>query len=140
MYIVEIYPEEIGITMKPEEFRVGFEKALFMEGVPVGQWQTMPVPAQDLFQTKQGQSASGYPWNFTQEGKRMKYSVDDYPNAVDLCRRYTVIAGIHPPNGMDLMEKYVEAIMKVFSNLEAVIDHCKDDIVAHYSGAIFRAK
>ncbi len=140
MYIVEFYPEEVGILMKPEEFRIALEKALFLEGVPVGQWQTMPVPAQDLFQTKKGHSASGFPWNFTEEGKAMKYSGDDYPNAMDLCRRYTVIAGINPPNGIDLMEMYVEAIMKVFSNLEAVRAHWKDDIVAHYSGAIFRAK
>ncbi len=140
MYVVELYPEEVEIDMHPEDFRVGMEKALFMEGIQVGQWQTMPVPAQDLFQTKKGYSASGYPWYFTDEGKRIVYRGDDYPNSVDLCRRYTVIAGIHPPNGRDLMEKYVKAIKKVFANLDVVKKHWQDSIIPHYSGSIFRAK
>jgi perosamine synthetase len=140
MYVVEMYPEKVGVDLSPEEFRIGVEKALFMEGVPVGQWQTMPVPAQDLFQTKKGHAGSGYPWNLTQAGKNIVYRALDYPNAVDLCRRYTVIAGIHPPNSLGLMEKYVAAVKKVFSQLDTVVSHRNDDIIAHYSGDIFRAK
>jgi dTDP-4-amino-4,6-dideoxygalactose transaminase len=140
MYVVEFYPEEAGIDMKPEEFRIGVEKALFTEGVQVGQWQTMPVPAQDLFQTKKGHSASGFPWAFTEEGKKIEYRGEDYPNSMDLCRRYTVVAGINSPNDLGLVKKYAEAFEKVFSNLEAVQAHWQDDIIAHYSGEIFRAK
>jgi len=140
MYVIEFYPEEAGIDMKPEEFRIGMEKALFAEGVQLGQWQTMPVPAQDLFQTKMGYAASGYPWKYTKEGEAMKYSGSDYPNAVDLCRRYTAVVGFAPPNGLDLMEKYVTAFKKVFSDLDAVKKHWQDDVPAHYSGKIFRAK
>jgi len=140
MYVVEMYPEEVGVDLSPEEFRIGVEKALFMEGVLVGQWQTMPVPAQDLFQTKKGHAGSGYPWNFTEAGKNIVYRASDYPNAVDLCRRYTVIAGIHPPNDLELMKKYVTAVKKVFSQLDTVVSHRNDDIIAHYSGDIFRAK
>jgi hypothetical protein len=51
-----------------------------------------------------------------------------------------VIAGIHPPNDLGLMEKYAAAVNKVFSQIETVVAHRNDDIVAHYSGAIFRAK
>jgi perosamine synthetase len=140
MYVVEFYPEDAGIDVEPERFRVAVEKALFKEGVQVGQWQTMPVPAQDLFQTKKGHAASGYPWNFTQEGKALVYRAEEYPNALDFCRRYTVVAGIHPPNTRELMEKYAEAFEKVFSQLDRVMDHADDDLVAHYSGALFRAE
>ncbi len=139
MYVVEFFPEEVGVDVTPEEFRIGIEKALFMEGVQVGQWQTMPVPLQDLFQTKKGHGSSGYPWNFTKQGKQMVYRGEDYPNALDFCRRYTVVAGIHPPNGVEIMELYVQAFKKVFSNLDVVLSHAHDDIVAHYSGALFRA-
>jgi perosamine synthetase len=139
MYVVEFYPEEAGVDVEPVQFRKAVEKALFKEGVQVGQWQTMPVPAQDLFQTKKGHAASGYPWNFTRAGKSMTYRPDDYPNALDFCKRYTVVAGIHPPNGLKLMEKYAGAFRKVFADLDTVLAHGDDDIVAHYSGTLFRA-
>ncbi len=141
MYILEFYPEEAGVTdLSPEQFRIGMEKALFAEGVQLGQWQTMPVPAQDLFQTKLGFSGSGYPWNFTQAGRDMVYRGEDYPNALDLCRRYTAVVGYHPPNGMEVAELYAQAFRKVFSDLDAVRRHWQDDLVAHYRGSLFRAK
>lgn len=141
MYIVEFYPEEAGVEdLSPEQFRIGAEKALFMEGVQLGQWQTMPVPAQDLFQTKMGFSGSGYPWNFSQAGRDMVYRAEDYPNARDLCRRYTAVVGFHPPNRMEVAEKYAEAFHKVFSDLDAVRQHWQDKVVAHYRGSLFRAK
>jgi perosamine synthetase len=141
MYIVEFYPEEVGMEdLKPEQFRIGMEKALFMEGVQLGQWQTMPVPAQDLFQTKMGFSGSGYPWKFSQAGQRMVYRAEHYPNARELCRRYTAVVGYHPPNGMDVVEKYTEAFHKVFSDLDAVRRHWQDPVTAHYRGSLFRAK
>jgi dTDP-4-amino-4,6-dideoxygalactose transaminase len=139
MYTVEFYPEEVGIDAEPGHFRSAVEKALFREGVQVGQWQTMPVPAQDLFQTKKGHSASGYPWNFSEEGKKLEYRVEEYPHALDYCKRYTVVAGIHPPNSRGLMEKYADAFEKVFSQLDRVMDHADDDVIAHYTGEIFRA-
>lgn len=139
MYVVEFYPEDAGVSMSPQDFRVACEKALFKEGVQVGQWQTMPVPAQDLFQTKRGYASSGYPWKFTGRGRRLLYRGEDYPGAMDLCRRYTVVAGIHPPNGIELMEQYVEAFRKVFNNLDVVQAHANDDIVAHYRGWLFRS-
>jgi perosamine synthetase len=139
MYVVEFYPEEAGVDVDPDRFRRAVEKALFSEGVQVGQWQTMPVPAQDLFQTKKGHAGSGYPWSFTRAGRKIQYRSEEYPEALDFCRRYTVVAGIHPPNDRRLMEKYVLAFRKVFSDLGTVLDHGDDDIVAHYRGELFRA-
>jgi dTDP-4-amino-4,6-dideoxygalactose transaminase len=138
-YVVEFDPEEAGVPLSPAEFRSGMEKALFAEGVQLGQWQTMPVPAQDLFQTKYGYAQSGYPWNYTERGKKMVYRAEDYPNALDLCDRYTAVVGFAPPNGLDLMEKYVAAFKKVFADLDAVQKHRQDNVPAHFSGAIFRA-
>ena len=140
MYIIEFYPEELGLSISPEEFRVGMEKALFAEGVQVGQWQTMPVPAQDLFQTKKGISSSGFPWNYTDRGRAIVYRGEDYPNSTDLCRRYTTVNGFQPPNGIDLMKKYVAAFEKVFANIDIVLKHKNDNLPSHFSGRLFRAK
>ena len=140
MYIIEFYPEQTDIGLSPSEFRTGMEKALFAEGVQLGQWQTMPVPDQDLFQTKKGYAASGFPWSYTEEGNQMVYKGEDYPNALDLCERYTAVVGFAPPNDLSLMEKYVKAFKKVFANLDVVAKHWQDDMVAHYRGELFRAK
>lgn len=50
MYNVRFDPAAAGVQCEPRKFRIAVEKALYREGVLVGQWQTMPVPAQDLVQ------------------------------------------------------------------------------------------
>jgi perosamine synthetase len=139
MYVVRFDPEKAGVKLTPREFRSALEKALHMEGIPTGQWQTMPVPAQDLFQTKMGYGAKGCPWTCGFYNKEVTYRGADYPVASQLCEDYTVIAGIHPPNGLELMDMYAEAIRKVCDNLDVVVKHKDDKIVAHYSGALFMA-
>jgi hypothetical protein len=37
------------------------------------------------------------------------------------------------------MEMYAEALRKVFGDLDAVVRHKDDDIVAHFSGDVFMA-
>jgi perosamine synthetase len=138
MYVVRFEPKKAGVDLSPREFRVALEKALHMEGVPVGQWQIMPVPAQDLFQTKIGHG-KGFPWNSKFYDRDITYNVADYPVASALCEDYTVIAGTNPPNGSEMLEKYAEAIHKVFGDLDTVAKHKDDDIAAHFSGAIFMA-
>ncbi len=77
-------------------FRIAVEKALYKEGLLIGQWQTMPVPAQDLFQSKLGYGGSRYPWSIN-EAKGITYDYDpaQFPVAQALCDTYTVVHGIH---------------------------------------------
>ncbi|MBC8253423.1 MAG: DegT/DnrJ/EryC1/StrS family aminotransferase [Ardenticatenia bacterium] len=138
MYIARFDPKKAGVDLSPREFRVALEKALHMEGVLVGQWQIMPVPAQDLFQTKTGHG-KGFPWNSKFYDREITYDVADYPVASALCEDYTVIVGTNPPNGSEMLERYAEAIHKVFGDLDTVVKHKDDDIVAHFSGSIFMA-
>jgi len=138
MYIARFDPKKAGVDLSPREFRVALEKALHMEGVLVGQWQIMPVPAQDLFQTKIGHG-KGFPWNSKFYDREITYDVADYPVASALCEDYTVIVGTNPPNGSEMLERYAEAIHKVFGDLDTVVKHKDDDIVAHFSGSIFMA-
>ena len=82
-------------------FRIAVEKALHKEGVLVGQWQNMPVLAQDVFQSMIG-VGKRYPWTINEEkGVAYSYDVADYPVAQMLCDSYTYVHSIHPPNGLD---------------------------------------
>jgi len=140
MYNVRFDPEAAGVDAKPQRFRIAVEKALYKEGVLVGQWQTMPVPAQDLFQSKLGYGATGYPWTINEE-KGIEYNYDpaQFPVAQQLCDTYTVLHGIHAPNSQELMSKIVAAFHKVWDNLDTALAHVDDPIYPGADGKLYGA-
>lgn len=123
MYVFKVKPERIGIKLHPAEFRNKVQKALRAEGVPVGQWQLMPVPGQLLFQEKKGYGR-GCPWTCPHAGQ-VEYKIEDYPQTLHFIDEYLRIggveAGIAPPNGLELMSYYIEAFQKVFRNIDQVL-------------------
>jgi len=140
MYNVRFEPAAAGIDADPATFRIAVEKALYKEGMLVGQWQTMPVPAQDLFQSKLGYGSSGYPWSVNEaKGIKYNYDVSQFPVASELCDTYTVLHGIHAPNGRDLMDKFITAFHKVFANLPAAMAHADDEIYPGADGKLYGA-
>lgn len=140
MYNVRFDPAAAGIDCEPRRFRIAVEKALYREGMLVGQWQTMPVPAQDIFQSQLGYGHSNYPWAVNKSrGIQYEYRVEDYPEARKLCDTYTVVHGIHAPNGLDLMKRFVEAFHKVFGKLGVVLDHADDPIYPGADGKLYGA-
>jgi perosamine synthetase len=140
MYNVRFDPAAAGADCEPRRFRIAVEKALYKEGMLVGQWQTMPVPAQDIFQTKLGYGGSSYPWTINEaKGIKYEYGTHDYPVAKALCDTYTVVHGIHAPNGVDLMKKFVEAFQKVFADLDQALDHADDEIYPGPDGKLYGA-
>lgn len=139
-YNVRFDPQAAGVDAEPRRFRIGLEKALYKEGALVGQWQTMPVPAQDIFQSKLGYGGSRYPWTVNEEkGIQYDYDPDDYPMAQKLCDTYTIVHGIHAPNGTELMKKIVEVFHKVFENLGEALDHADDKIHPGPDGKLYGA-
>lgn len=140
MYNVRFDAKVAGLGCNDRRFRIAVEKALYKEGVLVGQWQTMPVPGQDLFQAKLGYGSSRYPWAINEaKGIKYNYDVDDYPVAKELCDTYTVLHGIHAPNGLDLMRKIVTVFHKVFDNLDQAIAHQEDAIYPGADGKLYGA-
>jgi dTDP-4-amino-4,6-dideoxygalactose transaminase len=136
-YAVRFDPRAAGVDAEPRRFRIAVEKALFKEGVLVGQWQTMPVLAQDLFQSMIG-IGQRYPWAINEaQGIRYKYDPQDFPVAQMLCDTYTNVHSIHPPNGLELNEKVVAAFRKVFANLDAALAHADDDIKPGFDGRLY---
>jgi len=111
-YVVAWRPEDIGIPANyTGTFKAAVVKALRAEGVPLGQWQTRPVPAQDVFQQRAGYGR-GCPWTCPW-GRRIDYRGEDYPVATEFIARHSYIGGVHPPNTTDLIGCYVEAFRKV---------------------------
>lgn len=140
MYNVRFDPEAAGVDCESRNFRIAVEKALYKEGMLVGQWQTMPVPAQDIFQQKLGYGGSHYPWVVNEaKGISYDYRVEDYPVAQRLCDTYTIVHGIHAPNDLELMQKFVEVFHKVFDNMNQVLDHANDEIYPGPDGALYGA-
>jgi len=118
--------DELGLNAKAAMFRTAIERALNAEGVPIGQWQTVPVPSQSVFQYKDGYGL-GCPWSCPFYTDRIepfytpvKYRNEDYPETVKLIDEYLMMSRITPPNDMDLMGLYVEAFKKVFHNIDRI--------------------
>jgi perosamine synthetase len=140
MYNVRFDPAAAGVECDRRTFRIAVEKALYKEGVLVGQWQTMPVPAQDLFQSMLGYGGSRHPWAINEaKGVKYNYDPDQFPVAQMLCDTYTVVHGVHAPNGKPLMDKIVAAFQKVFSNLDEAIAHVDDAIYPGADGKLYGA-
>jgi perosamine synthetase len=141
MYNVRFDPRAAGVRCDARTLRTAVEKALYREGLLVGQWQTMPVPGQDLFQAKLGYGGSGYPWTINEaKGIAYDYGVDRFPVARDLCDAYTIVHGIHAPNGRPLMEKIVAGFRKVFGNLDAALAHAGDAVYPGADGALYGSR
>ena len=140
MYNVRFDPQAAAVDAAPRQFRMAVEKALYKEGVLVGQWQEMPVPAQDLFQSKLGYGGTGYPWTINEE-KGVKYNYDpaQFPVAQELCDAYTIVHGIHAPNGQELMDKIVAAFHKVWADLDTALAHADDPIYPGPDGKLYGA-
>jgi len=120
LYPVRFKPNDLDLDINPRKFRMSVEKALNAEGVPIGQWQRMPVPAQTLFRLKEGYG-KGCPWNCKFARKGIEYRAEDYPETLKMLDEVTFVRGFMPPNGLELIDYYIEAFEKVFSNLDPVM-------------------
>jgi dTDP-4-amino-4,6-dideoxygalactose transaminase len=140
MYNVRFDPKKAGVSAEPRKFRIAVEKALYAEGMLIGQWQTMPVPAQDLFQSKLGYAGTGFPWSINEsKGVRYNYDPRQFPVAQQLCDTYTIVHGVHAPNGREQMDRMIAAFRKVFSDLDAAMRHVDDPIYPGADGALYGA-
>jgi perosamine synthetase len=120
-YVVEFRPEEVGLDVTPGQWKRAVQEALAAEGVGVGQWQTMPVPAQDVFKAKVGYG-KGCPWSCQYAREGITYDPAEYPKTTAFIDAHAYLSGVYPPNDMSLMKLYVEAFAKVSENASRVMD------------------
>ena len=113
-----INQREVGLDVK--DFKEAAQKALAAEGVSMGQWQRMPVPAQGVFQHKRGYG-KGCPWT-CRFGRDVEYRGEDYPETIKFIDAHSYLPAVYPPNDMELMTSYVKAFQKVFSQPDAWLE------------------
>lgn len=120
-YRLRFDPDVLGIQLSRQKFREAIEKALFAEGVPMGQSDKLPLYKYPLFRDKTGYGKQ-CPWSCNFNTNKPQ-ALDDnlFPHVNQLFEDYTVIRGIHAPNNTDLMDLYLEAMGKVYHHLEEVI-------------------
>ncbi|MBC8443238.1 DegT/DnrJ/EryC1/StrS family aminotransferase [PVC group bacterium] len=119
-YVVTFKPEELNVDLGVKEFKEAAQQALAAEGVSMGQWQRMPVPAQGVFQHKRGYG-KGCPWT-CRFGRDVEYRGEDYPETIKFIDAHSYLPAVYPPNDMELMTSYVKAFQKVFSQPDAWLD------------------
>lgn len=121
-YRIRLDPEEWDLDVPRQTFRDRVLAALAAEGVEVALWQTVPLPAQDLFRTVAGYG-KGCPWTCHSEAPRT-YDPGDYPQTARLLEDSILIGSeSYPlfPQPLSLMEQYVAAIRKVFDSRESLL-------------------
>ena len=116
-YIVRFDPAAAGYPDVPRKtFRVEVAKALEAEGVHIGQWQTMPVPRQEVIAARVGYG-KGCPWTCPYAGK-VKYDEATYPETNKLFEDYTCLWCFHLHDKLELADAISDAFHKVFENLD----------------------
>ena len=118
-YVIGVKPDELGLSVSPRVFREKVQEALTAEGLHVGQWQRRPVPAQEIFQSQIGYG-KGCPWTCG-HAQPVEYRTEDYPNATAFIDSHFYLFDVNPPNDLDLMKLYVEAIEKVMDNPDQLV-------------------
>lgn len=118
-YVVSFRPDQLGLDLTPQQWKVAAQKALAAEGVGLGQWQTRPVPKQDVFQSQVGYG-KGCPWTCPYGSGQVKYD-EEYPLTDEFIANHSYLGGVYPPNTMDLMKLYIDGFHKISENAAEVV-------------------
>ena len=122
-YRIRFDPKALGLSMDPNEFRARIQKALIEEGCEAKRWQTLPVQKQDVFLKKTGYGY-GCPWTCPYgSGKPVHYGEEDYLVTEQILKDSIVFYDpLYPPNGTDVMDRYIAAFKKIWENMDEVLD------------------
>jgi len=121
LFRIKIDPSKIGLDVDAKKFRMKLQRALQAEGVQADEWQTMPVPGQELFQMMEGYGY-GYPWTDVHTRKRIKYNLSEYKVTQKLLdTSFVMHSALCYPNGKKLLKHFVNAFHKCFENIDDVL-------------------
>ena len=122
-YRIRLDWETFGLSKDDAHlFREKVRQTLVAEGVDAVLWQTTTIPGQPVFKLMEGYG-KGCPWSCSYVKNKYKYRDEDYPETVKLIQDSIVIGSETYPlysNSKNVMEKYIEAFNKVFSNLDEI--------------------
>lgn len=114
-YVIGLDPDALGLDVDATTLRDKVMAALEAEGVRVCHWQRMAVPAQEIFQTREGYG-KGCPWKCP-NSRDVVYRREDYAATERFISTHFYVRGITYPNDTDLMDLYIEAFRKVMGNV-----------------------
>lgn len=118
-YVVGFKPEVLGLDIPPRVLRDKVQEAMKAEGVSMGLWQRLPVPAQEIFQMGAGYG-NGCPWKC--HDSQVEYRIEDFPKSVEFMDSHSYVFAVNPPNNLEAMGMYVEAFRKVMGNLDQILE------------------
>ncbi len=128
MYNVRFDPQAAGVKCAPRRFAKPWKKRCTRKACWSGNGRPCPCPRR-ICSKQAGLRRRGLSWAVNEaKGIKYDYRVEQYPVASMLCDTYTVVHGIHAPNGRPLMDKIVAAFHKVFGDLDAVLRHADDKV------------
>ena len=122
LYRFKVDPAAAGLDLDTGVFRKAVQDLLGAEGVPLIEYQNRPLPAQTIFQERDGYG-SGCPWSCGQASRDVVYDMHEYPQTLEVIRgsllvgRRLCMASFLEPRNVDL---YIEAFRKVFDHPEAI--------------------
>jgi dTDP-4-amino-4,6-dideoxygalactose transaminase len=109
-------PVAAGIDATAGQFRRAVARVLQAEGVLVGQYQSLPLPAHPVFQDGRALAALGVPAE-----ARERYRQEDHPVTRQvLGDSLTLQRGLLRPDAGRLAEAYADAFRKVWGRLDEV--------------------
>jgi dTDP-4-amino-4,6-dideoxygalactose transaminase len=106
----------------PGKFRKAVQDALNAEGLNVRHYQNTPLPGQPIFRHK-NRFNGGVPWSCYKH--KIKYSIDDYPNTLDVLRNTLILGAIGSAPAYLLcpktIEKYIAGFQKIERNMDQLL-------------------
>jgi perosamine synthetase len=116
-------PVAAGVSLSPRAFRDVVMEALVAEGLDVVHWQTDALPAQSVFQKREGMG-SGWPWSTDRETDFDRaYDAERFPNARGILERSLLLFSQSCPliaQDDAMVDRYAEAFARVWNALPAL--------------------
>ncbi len=123
-YRVRLDATKLGIDEDPVKVRDAVLFALKADGVDAVLWQSMPVPAQQLFRDKVGYG-QGVPWSL---GAKVSYDLAQYPETIRLLNCSVLLFSQSCPivaQPLSMCEAYADAFEAVWRSLGDVLQLVK---------------
>ncbi|HEU4883391.1 MAG TPA: DegT/DnrJ/EryC1/StrS family aminotransferase [Longimicrobium sp.] len=118
MYRFRFDPADAGLPLTADQAREGLKQVFWAEGLPLMEFQNVPLPGHALLQGKVGYG-NGAPWSCF--GRRPAYRIEDHPGALDALRHSLVVGypAQAPLANPAVVDAYAQCFAKLGENLDA---------------------
>jgi perosamine synthetase len=113
-------PAALGLDdVGPGPLRAALMRVLRAEGVPLSQYQLVPLPGQQVFQRGEG-LGGGAPWSLP-GARRPDYRIEAHPNAMAIVEDSFTIQKAHlSPEAGALLDRCADAFEKAWEHIDVI--------------------